>query len=84
MVINKVGTQRMPAIIVCRENAFSDVKRDMSTVDNFLNNTLKLNYWLTDPNGEYLTSESTTLEWQYIYSFTRGLCIVLKYKPKVR
>ena len=84
MVINKVGTQRMPAIVVCRENAFSDVKRDMSTVHNFLNNTLKLNYWLTDPDGEYLTSESTTLEWQYIYSFTRGLCIVLKYKPKVR
>ena len=89
MVINKVGAQRMPAIVVCRENAFSDVKRDMSTVDNFLNNTLKLNYWLNDPNGEYidpkyLTSESTTLEWQYIYSFTRGLCTVLKYKSKVR
>ena len=89
MVINKVGTQRMPAIVVCRENAFSDVKKDMSTLDNFLNNTLKLNYWLSDPNGEYLTSESTTLEYtnwntQYIYSFTRGLCVVLKYKPKVR
>ena len=84
MVTIEVWEQRMPAIVVCRENAFSDVKKDMSTLDNFLNNTLKLKYWLLAPNGEYLTSESTTLEWQYIYSFTRGLCVVLKYKPKVR
>ena len=74
----------MPAIVVCRENAFTDVKKDMLSKDSFINNTLKLNYWITDPNYEYLTDESTTLEWQYIYSFTRGLCTVLKYTPEVR
>jgi hypothetical protein len=84
LVINKAGEQTMPAIVVCREKAFSDVKKDMSTVDKFLNNTLKLNYGITDTNDEYLTDESTTLDRQYIYSFTRGLCTVLKYKPKVR
>ena len=84
MVIIKPGTQRIPAIVVCRENAFSDVKKDMSTLDNFLNNSLKLNYSLYDPNYNLLTSNSSEYEWQYIYSFTRGLCTVLKYKPKVR
>jgi hypothetical protein len=87
MVIGN-GTQRMPSIVVCRENAFSDVKKfshsHMSTLKNFLDNTLKLNYSIEDPNGEYLTSDSTTFSEEHIYSFTRGLCVVLKYIAQVR
>ena len=83
-VINKVGMQRIPAIVICRENAFSDMKKSMSTLEDYLNNTLELNYWITGPDGEYLTPNMTTFKLEYIYSFTRGRCVVLKYETKVR
>ena len=65
-------------------DAFSDVKKGMSTLEDYVNNTMKLNYWITDPDSNDLTSNSTTFEEKYIYSFTRGSCVVLKYTPKVR
>ena len=88
MVISTTGTQKMPEIIICREKAFSDTKRSMSSLKNFLNNSLKFNYMIDAPNGNYLTSDSTTestaFSESHIYSFYRGLCVVLKYKPQVR
>ena len=88
MVITTEGTQSIPAIIVCRANPFSDVKKDMSTLKNFLNNSMKLNYMIHAPNGDNLTSDSTSKSTRfsesYIYSFYRGLCVVIKYKTPVK
>ena len=67
MKLNEVGKQIMPAIVICRENAFSDIKKGMSTREDFLNNTLKLNYEITDPDGNYLTADSDDLECIYAH-----------------
>ena len=84
VVAVETNTQAMPAIVICRENAFTDVKKDMSKLDAFLDNTLSLNYAVDDNNDEiYLETNSSALRREYVYSFTRGLCYVLKYIPKV-
>ena len=84
VVAVETNMQHMPAIVICRENAFTDVKKDMSKLDAFLDNTLSLNYAVDDNNDEiYLETNSSALRREYVYSFTRGLCYVLKYIPKV-
>ena len=82
VVIVKNNIQAMPAIVICRENAFTDVNQDMSKLDAFIMNTLKLAYDVEDKDG-LLEYNSTRLKREYVYSFTRGLCHVLKYIPKV-
>ena len=42
--LNYVGKQTMPAIIICRDLPFSNVKKDMSRLKDYKNNTLSLNY----------------------------------------
>ena len=84
IVAVETNMQVMPAIVICRENAFTDVTKDMSKLDAFLDNTLSLNYAVDDNNDEiYLETNSSALKREYVYSFTRGLCYVLKYIPKV-
>ena len=84
VVAVETNMQAMPAIVICRENAFTDVKKDMSKLDAFLHNTLNLTYYVDDNNDEiYLETNSSALKREYVYSFTRGLCYVLKYIPKV-
>ena len=87
VVAVKTNTQAMPAIVICRENAFTDVKKDMSKLDAFLDNTLSLTYYVDDNNDgvfeHYLETNASMLKRESVYSFTRGLCYVLKYIPKV-
>ena len=83
VVVVETEKQTMPAVIICRENAFTDGKKDMSNLDAFLNNTLSLSYDVSDKENDPLEKNSTRLKRQYIYSFTRGLCHVLKYIPQV-
>ena len=75
--------QTMPAIIICRENAFTDVNREMLKLDDFWNNTLDLTYDVMDENSDPMAYNSTDIRREYIYSFTRGHCYVLKFLPKV-
>ena len=79
------GTQTMPAIFVCRENSFSDYSEDMSNLDNFLSNTLDLNYtiWSMNPNYEVHDSNSTDFKVEHVYSYSRGHCYAFKYIKKV-
>ena len=74
----------MPAIIICRENAYTDVSRDMLTLNDFINNTFDLVYDLYhDKDSEPIAYNSTNIRREYIYSFTRGYCYILKFIPKV-
>ena len=82
--LNYVGKQTMPAILICREFPFSDVKKNMSRLKDYMDNTLSLSYDVIDINQDYIDTDSPDLERVQIYSFSRGLCEVLKYKPKVR
>lgn len=81
--IFKAEEQTMPAIMICRENAFTDVNREMLKLDDFWNNTLDLTYDVMDENSEPMAYNSTDIRREYIYSFTRGHCYVLKFMPKV-
>ena len=83
--LNNVGKQTVPAILICRKIAYTDVKKNMSRLQDYLDNTLALDYAVLDHiNQDVVTTNSTYLERQQIYSFSRGVCEVLKYKPKVR
>ena len=83
VVVVETEKQTLPAIVICRENAFTDGKKDMSKLDAFLNNTLSLTLDVSDKENDPLEKNSTRLKRQYIYSFTRGLCHVVKYIPQV-
>ena len=83
VVVVETEKQTLPAIVICRENAFTDGKKDMSKLDAFLNNTLSLILDVSDTENHPLEKNSTRLKRQYIYSFTRGLCHVVKYIPQV-
>ena len=83
VVVVETERQTLPAIVICRENAFTDGKKDMSKLDAFLNNTLSLILDVSDTENDPLEKNSTRLKRQYIYSFTRGLCHVVKYIPQV-
>ena len=83
VVVVETERQTLPAIVICRENAFTDGKKDMSKLDAFLNNTLSLTLDVSDKENDPLEKNSTRLKRQYIYSFTRGLCHVVKYIPQV-
>ena len=83
--LNRVGKQTVPAILICRKVAYTNAKKNMSRLQDYLDNTLTLEYHVLDHiNQEEVTTNSTYLERQQIYSFSRGVCEVLKYKPKVR
>ena len=82
--IVRAEKQTMPAIIICRENAYTDVSRDMLTLNDFINNTFDLVYDLYhDKDSEPIAYNSTNIRREYIYSFTRGYCYILKFIPKV-
>ena len=82
--IIRVDKQTMPAIIICRENAYTDVNRDMLTLNDFINNTFDLVYDLYhDKDLDPIPYNSNNIRREYIYSFTRGYCYVLKFIPKV-
>ena len=82
--IVRAEKQTMPAIIICRENAYTDVSRDMLTLNDFINNTFDLVYDLYhDKESDPIAENSTNIRREYIYSFTRGHCYVLKFIPKV-
>ena len=83
VVVVETERQTLPAIVICRENAFTDGQKDMSKLDAFLNNTLSLTLDVSDKENDPLEKNSTRLKRQYIYSFTRGLCHVVKYIPQV-
>ena len=83
VVVVETEKQTLPAVVICRENAFTDGKKDMSKLDAFLNNTLSLTLDVSDKENDPLEKNSTRLKRQYIYSFTRGLCHVVKYIPQV-
>ena len=83
VVVVETEKQTLPAVVICRENAFTDGKKDMSKLDAFLNNTLSLILDVSDTENHPLEKNSTRLKRQYIYSFTRGLCHVVKYIPQV-
>ena len=83
VVVVETEKQTLPAVVICRENAFTDGKKDMSKLDAFINNTLSLTYDVSDKENDPLEKNSTRLKRQYIYSFTRGLCLVLTYIPQV-
>ena len=84
VTLSFVGEQVMPAIIICREQAFSDAKKNMSRLKDYLDNTLSLRYDVLDLKQEYIPSNSPDMKIEQIYSFTRGLCEVIKYKVRVR
>ena len=77
VVLNKQKL-KLPAIIICRENAYN-IKKYMGKLDEFLENTAKLKYDIEDPGGDYLDSNSTQLEKTSIFSVNRGHCHVVKY-----
>jgi len=74
----------MPAIIICRESAFSNTKKNMSKLEDYLNNTLSLRYDVIDLKQEYINTNLSDLGRENVYSFSRGHCVVLKYKLKAR
>ena len=83
MNVNMKRAQKMPAIIICRKKAYTDPRKDMAFLGDYLDNTMKLNYSVYGKNYKHIEMNSTELKRQYVYSFTRGLCIVLKYVPEV-
>ena len=82
IAVTEDESQVLPAIIVCRKKAFNE-HREMFTLEDFLNNTMKLEYYMDDENWNPVELNSTKLKRVSIYSVTRGHCIVLKYLPKV-
>ena len=66
VVVVETDRQTLPAIVICRENAFTDGKKDMSKLDAFLNNTLSLTYDVSDKDNHPLEKNSTRLKQQYI------------------
>ena len=83
MKVNMKVPQKMPAIIICRKKAYNDPRKDMSHLEDYLENTMKLNYSVYGENYKNIELNSAELKQEYVYSFTRGLCIVLKYVPEV-
>ena len=82
IAVSDDGVQVLPAIIICREKAY-DRHTEMYRLDDFLNNTMKLQYYLDDENYIPIEENSTQLKRESVYSITRGHCVVLKYIKKV-
>ena len=72
----------MPAIIICREKAYDRVT-DMSKLDDFLSNTMKLEYYVDDETHNPIDDNSTDLKREAVYSVNRGHCVVLRYTKEV-
>ena len=83
ILINPKGKQVMPAILICRETAY-DTVRSMARLDDYLNNTMKLIYYIDDEEGNPVEANSTYLKSASVYSLTRGHCYILQYTKEVR
>ena len=86
---------KLPAIIICRELAFSDDTKDMSKLEEYLDNTLDLNYTIYNQesvfldnhgarNDTFLDSNSTDFKIEYVYSYSNGLCYKFQFLKEVR
>ena len=82
ITLNQKGTQVLPAMIICREKAYDKVTK-MSNLDDFLNNTMKLTYYIYDEQYNQIEDNSTALQRERVYSINRGHCVVLKYLKEV-
>ena len=82
VVINKKGKQLLPAIVVCRKKAYGST-REMSRLEDFLNNTMNLLYYVRDEEYNWIERNSTKFIWGSVYSYNRGHCYVLKYIKEV-
>ena len=82
IILNTKGKQVLPAIIICREKAYDKVT-DMSKLNDFLNNTMKLEYYVDDEVYNPIEDNSTHMIRERVYSINRGHCVVLKYIKEV-
>ena len=55
----------------------------MYKLEDFLNNTMDLVYYVDDENYIPIESNSTLLKRESVYSLNRGNCYVLKYLKEV-
>ena len=76
------GKLLLPAIIICREIAYNK-QTEMYKLEDFLNNTMDLVYYVDDENYMPIESNSTLLKRESVYSLNRGNCYVLKYLKEV-
>ena len=83
VTINPKGKQLMPNMLICRETAY-DTVREMAKLEDYLDNTMKLEYKIDDEDGSPVEWNSTKLKRASVYSMKRGHCYVLKYTKKVR
>ena len=76
------GKLLLPAIIICRKKAYNK-QTEMYKLEDFLNNTMDLVYYVDDENYMPIESNSTLLKRESVYSVNRGNCYVLKYLKEV-
>ena len=81
VVISDKGKQVLPALIICREKAFTKKGKPMFKLADYLENTMSLTYNTSKMFGDYGVIENSTLS---VYSMNRGRCEVLKYTKEVK
>ena len=85
ILINPKEVQMLPAIIICREKAYNK-HAEMFHLSDYLDNTMTFVYYVDgnkNENGEAIEDNSTFLRHEWIYSYSRGYCVVLKYIKEV-
>ena len=80
VVISDDGKQVLPALIICREKAFTRKGKAMFKLTDYLENTQSLNYTASELFGDYALIENSTLS---VYSMNRGHCEVFKHTKEV-
>ena len=84
VVVSDRGRLVLPALIICREKAFTIKGLPMFKLTDYLQNTMSLNYAVSELFGDYAMLEnSTVLKKEHVYSINRGHCEVLKYTKEV-
>ena len=84
VVVSDRGKLVLPALIICREKAFTIKGMPMFKLTDYLQNTMSLNYSVSELFGDYAMLEnSTALKKEHVYSINRGHCEVLKYTKEV-
>ena len=81
VVISDDGKQVLPALIICREKAFTGKGKAMFKLTDYLENTQSLNYTASELFGDYALIENSTLS---VYSTNRGHCEVFKHTKGVK
>ena len=85
VVVSDKGKQVLPALIICREKAFTKKGKSMFNLTDYLNNTLQLSYSVAGLFPDYVDlSNSRDVKKEHVYSVNRGHCEVLKYTKEVR